>query len=283
MTPLLLEKIEQRLVAECGLQPVTASEIEFYLQENPDASIMSAFWAEVAEACVKAQIALFNYGSEEGQGQYEASLKPAASPSKTAQDTLALKQIITKVATANGLLAGFGAKPYDDQPGSALHIHIHLNDVSGKNAFYKDDERINDTLKYSIGGLLTWLPECMAIFAPTPESYRRFADKHHVPTTVSWGANNRTVAIRLPISAHENKHIEHRVSGADADPVAVMAVLLAAIHHGLTHQCDPGSQIYGNASLPMYELPHFPCTMEEAAERWKNFTLWDEYASTSEN
>jgi glutamine synthetase len=57
-----------------------------------------------------------------------------------------------------------------------------------------------------------------------------------VPRTLDWGYNNRSVAFRIPVSDASARRIEHRVAGADASPHLVMAAVLAAIHHGITHK-----------------------------------------------
>jgi glutamine synthetase len=114
---------------------------------------------------------------------------------------------------------------------------------------------MSDALKFSIGGLLATMRDTMAAFAPSAESQARFTPGSMAPTTISWGANNRTVAIRLPDSAHDNKRIEHRVASADADPGQVIAAILAGVHYGLKNRCDPGKQIHGDASLEQYGLP----------------------------
>lgn len=177
-------------------------------------------------------------------------------PKKAVQDALGLKDIVGKAATLNGMKADFSAKPFTNQPGNGLHVHVHLADADGQNVFYKDDATMSDALKFSIGGLLHWMPEHMKIFVPTEESRMRFQYAgDHTPTTVSWGANNRTCAIRLPDNHSHTKHIEHRVSGADADPKAVIEAILEAIHWGLTNKADPGAQIHGDAKLDMYKLP----------------------------
>jgi glutamine synthetase len=226
--------IIRRLKTDFDLTPVTAAEIEFYYSGDIDVlhSILPVLKLE----------------KERGENQYEVAFAPA-SPEKTAAD------LVTFKTAAEALGADFSAKPFADQPGSGLHIHIHLADKDGKNVFYKDDDAISDGLKYAIGGLLAALPKSMPIFAPNPESHARFQPGGNAPTTVSWGANNRTVAMRLPDKPHDNKHIEHRVAGADADPHAVIAAILEAIHDGLARQLDPGPQIYGDASLEMYKLP----------------------------
>jgi glutamine synthetase len=231
-----MDQFRRGLESDFGLIPVTAAELEFYYSGDED----------VLEKSVCATVLKFE--KERGKNQYEVAFAPAK-PEKTVADLIAFKDAAEKLG------ADFSAKPYADQPGSGLHIHIHLMDKNGKNVFYKDDAVMSDPLKYAIGGLLAALPESMPIFAPNPESRARFQPGGNAPTTVSWGANNRTVAIRLPDKPHDSKHIEHRVAGADADPQAVMTAILDAIHDGLTRKLDPGPQIYGDASLEMYKLP----------------------------
>ncbi len=176
--------------------------------------------------------------------------------------------------------ADFSAKPKPGEPGSGLHVHIHLENAQG-NVFFKNDETMSDALKFSIGGLLAWLPDCMAVFAPHPESYARFSPGGNAPTTVSWGANNRTVAVRLPDAPHNAKRIEHRVAGADADAGAVLAVLLAAIHDGLSRSLTPGEQMYGDAAHPQYALPGFSMTWEDARAKMEASAQLAAYFSAS--
>jgi glutamine synthetase len=221
------------LVLPFGLKAVVASEIEFYLPQEPD----DAFWRGLA---------VEKFEREKGRGQWEVAL-----PMGTPEQAVERLQKIKAELQAKG--ADFSAKPFPDQPGSGLHVHVHL-EKNGQNVFYKKDAEISDALKWSIGGLLATLPENMSIFAPTPESRARYARDGQSPTTISWGANNRTCAIRLPDVGAPYRHIEHRVAGADADPEAVIAAVLRGIHYGLMHQCEPGPQIYGDASLEMYGL-----------------------------
>jgi glutamine synthetase len=242
-------RIISRLYDDFGLRPVTAAELEFYLYGADACTNSSAFWQ-----AVNAAVPLEKYEKERGREQFEIALAPAY-PEKTVSDLTALKSIIAKEAGTHGMRADFSAKPLADQPGSGFHVHIHLEDANGKNVFYKDDNGISDALKYSIGGLLADVTKSMPIFAPNAQSYVRFVPGGNAPTTISWGANNRTVAVRLPDKPHDKKHIEHRVAGADADSHAVIAAILEAVYDGLTRKLDPGPQIYGDASLEMYGLP----------------------------
>jgi glutamine synthetase len=281
MSAALIVTQVQRLQADFALRPVTASEIEFYLHGSDACASMPAFWNEVRAACQKQNIGIFKIEKEKGREQHEVALT-VADPVKTASDTVALKSIVTEIAARHKLRADFSAKPFAGEPGSGLHIHVHLVDERGKNVFFKDDAKISDALQFSIGGLLAWLPGCMPVFAPRAESYARFAPGGNAPTTISWGANNRTVAVRLPDAAHDNKRIEHRASGSDADPMLVMAVVLAAMHYGLKNKIQPSAQIYGDASLSQYDLPGFPVSLEEAQSRLEKSEIIAGYFSAAD-
>ena len=53
----------------------------------------------------------------------------------------------------------------------------------------------------------------------------------------------RNVALRVPVSDAQNLRIEHRSSGADANPYLVTAAVLAGVHFGLKNRCDPGRMV----------------------------------------
>lgn len=250
----MILRLRDKLLSDFDFVAVTASEIEFYLFGSHGLDL-SNFWDEVRAVCTVAGIVLFNIEKERGHEQHEVSLAPCKNPAKMVADTDALKAIITNLAIKYSMRADFSAKPLADDFGSGLHIHVHLENAQGKNQFFKNDDNISDTLKYSLGGLLARLPEDMPIFAPFEASYARFVAGNNAPITISWGANNRTTALRLPDSAQDNKRIEHRVAGADADVGQVMQAILDAIYHGLTNKINPPQQVYGDASLAIYNLP----------------------------
>jgi glutamine synthetase len=240
---------------------------------------MAMLYRDINDICSQHDIHIADIGAERGHEQHEVSLLPCNDPIKTAHDTERLKQIITDCSRQRGITPDFSAKPWPSEPGSGLHIHLHLADCEGKNLFYKDDETISEVLKFSIGGMLQWLPDSFAVFAPYVQSYDRFVPGSNTPVTASWGANNRTVAIRLPDSNHDNKHIEHRVAGADAPVAPVIAVLLAAMHYGIAHKNEPGPQIYGDAALAMYNLPPFFTTLEDAQAAFHTSSRISDYFS----
>jgi len=139
------------------------------------------------------------------------------------------------------------AKPYPNQAGNGLHVHISLLDKNGNNVFASDDPTNCGILKHAIGGIRETMAATMALLCPNVNSYRRFGSQFYVPNAPSWGLENRTVALRVPTGVAENIRIEHRVAGADANPYLMLAAILAGIHHGITNQIDPGDPIEGNA------------------------------------
>jgi glutamine synthetase len=125
-------------------------------------------------------------------------------------------------------------------------MHVSVQDESGSNAFAADDPAGTPLLRHAIGGLQKTMAESMLIFAPNANSYRRFRHQSYAPMAPTWGINNRSVSLRVPAGAPSTRHIEHRVSGADANPYLVAATVLAGVHAGITAELDPGPPITGN-------------------------------------
>ncbi len=250
-----LNQLTQDLFAEFKHTPVIAGELEFYVPGASKLADLSQFWETLRARCIDAGLPLLNIEAERGHEQFEMAMRPRREAGMAAQDIVRFKQLLSHLAQEAGVKALFAAKPYADQPGSGLHIHIHLENEAGENMYWKQEAQMSDALRHSLGGLLATMRESMSAFAPAPESRSRFVAGGNAPTTLSWGANNRTTALRLPGKPSRHKHIEHRVAGADAEPAEVIAAILAGIHYGLRHGCEPGAQIYGDASLAMYGLP----------------------------
>jgi glutamine synthetase len=185
--------------------------------------------------------------SEFSPGQFEINLGHVADPVSACDHAVLLKRIVKGVARQHGMAATFMAKPFTDIPGSGLHVHFSLYDSDGANVFADSDSSevpaISDTLRHAIGGLAETMADAMAIFAPNANSYRRLVSGDYVPLTPSWGYNHRDVALRIPVSGDQDRRVEHRLAGADANPYLVMAALVAGVHHGISQGCDPGEMV----------------------------------------
>lgn len=270
----VLRRVVDRYKAR-GLTPVVAVELEFYLLDaeltiegRPQTSINPAtgrrntttqvysmedlndyqgFTDAINDACRKQRIPADTAVAEYAPGQFEINLKHRSDAVQACDDAVMLKRAIKAVASKQGLLASFMAKPFADQAGSGTHIHVSVLDKNGQNIFACTPEAPAETLKHAVAGLQRTSTDCMLMFAPHANSYRRFVLNAFVPLNDCWGFNNRTVAMRIPHSDPANIRIEHRIAGADANPYLVTAAVLAGMLEGLEHGGDPGPAIVGNA------------------------------------
>ncbi|HKJ51728.1 MAG TPA: glutamine synthetase family protein, partial [Gammaproteobacteria bacterium] len=262
----ILKKLLQRF-STLGFSPRIALELEFYLLDprrgeagaplaarSPRSGIPESrgkvlsldkldefddVLGAIESACRRQNIPTTSMISEYGAGQFEVNLQHQDDPLLAADHAALLRRAVQGVSRARGFDASFMSRPFADQSGSGLHLHLSLCDADGNNIFdpgYRDGGRY---LAQAVGGLQATMAESMAIFAPNLNVYRRFKPDEFVPVTTDWGDNNRSVAFRIPPSDDANRRIEHRVSGAEANPYLVVAAVLAGVHHGLTEKLDP--------------------------------------------
>jgi glutamine synthetase len=148
----------------------------------------------------------------------------------------------------------FAAKPFVDQPGSSMHINVSAH-KNNQNIFIKNNNVESETLLYSIGGLCKHMVQDLQYFLPNYSSKERInAHSIETPSTVSWGKNNRSAAIRIPTTDPLHYRLEHRVPSADADPEKVISAILYAIYDGICHKIEPPQITYGIAHDPQYTL-----------------------------
>ncbi|AAW70864.1 glutamine synthetase [Wolbachia endosymbiont of Brugia malayi] len=164
------------------------------------------------------------------------------------------KELLTETAQKLGGNTSFKAKPYLDRAGSALNVHVNLVDSNNSNLFYCNEQKYSDYLIYGIGGLCAMMKEHMSFFAPSDDSYLRFQYPDiHTPTTISWGVNNRTAAIRIPCLGSKCR-LEHRVPGADCNLEKVLIAIIEGITFGIENKIAPPNRVYGIASDPQYKM-----------------------------
>jgi glutamine synthetase len=269
-----LEAIVKRFQTELNMTPVGAVELEFFLMDRAsaiageprapkslinehrpqhfqayylqDLDDFAPFFKDLYAYCDAQGLPAKTLISEYAPGQMEIVLRHRSDVLKACDEGIMLKRLIKATAEKHGMAATFMAKPYAQWTGSGMHIHVSLGDEQGNNLFAADDPMQNELLLHAIGGLKAAMAESMLIFAPNANSYRRFRRNSYAPVSASWGINNRTVSLRIPAGAANACHIEHRPSGADANPYLVMAAILAGMHYGITEKADPGNPVVGN-------------------------------------
>jgi glutamine synthetase len=262
-------------LTKMGLSIVMATELEFYLLDatadrptphvplvpgigrpQPGPQVYSpdelreieGFLNDLHAVCEAQNIPSGTTTSEFAPGQFEINLHHVDSPTLACDHAVLLKRAIKAVARQHGFVACFMAKPFEDDAGSGMHVHMSLVDRNGKNYFSHGREKMamppfSARFRHAIGGLRKTMAEGTAIFAPNANSYRRLRPEMFAPVEPNWGANHRNVALRVPVSDEKNLRFEHRTSGADANPYLVTAAILAGVHYGIKNKCDPGRMV----------------------------------------
>lgn len=252
-----LSSLVETLSTQHGLRPVMATEIEFYLHGSA-AHDAQKIVDDLRGFLQQENFALYAVEKERADEQYEVSLQPSADIARLVQDTERLKQKILEWAHTQNLRADFAAKPHAHRAGSGLHVHVHLEDSAWRCVYEwdEDTQKHSDYLIYSLGGLLQSLPEKVSVFLPNENSRARIqAGGLQTPTHICWGINNRSAALRLPNKPAAQKHIEHRVAGADVEVKQVIRAILDGIDLGLREKITPPPALYGLAEDPQYQLP----------------------------
>jgi glutamine synthetase len=157
------------------------------------------------------------------------------------------KRTVREAAIEHEMHATFLAKPMSQEAGSALHVHQSVVDKSGNNIFSNKDGEPSELFYSFLGGLQTYMPDAMLMFAPYVNSYRRFLNPWSSPVNLSWAMDNRTVGLRVPESGPENRRVENRLAGSDVNPYLVIAGTLACGYLGMMEGLKPTEAVEGSA------------------------------------
>ncbi|MFV9839056.1 MAG: glutamine synthetase [Aaplasma endosymbiont of Hyalomma asiaticum] len=246
-----------------GMCPVVGVELEFYVKG--DADIFDIRLIELGRQLRALNLCVYK---ETCKNQYEVRTSYTRKISRLLTDLLSAKNILFSTAAEDGIALDFSAKPHLDMAGSAFHVHVNVVDEKAQNLFLIDKPgKMSEALLHSIGGLCSLMKKHMICFAPKESSYSRYkCPDIHTPTTVSWGGNNRSTALRLlnTTSSHEKCRIEHRVPGADCDYEVAISAILIGIIRGIEQKLIPPPKIFGLASDPQYKLEKLPTSLNEA-------------------
>ena len=154
-------------------------------------------------------------------------------PVALADQIFFFKRLIREAALRHDCFATFMAKPIEEEPGSAMHIHHSVIDrVSGRNIFAAEDGSETPQFAHFIGGLQAHLPSVIAVLAPYVNSYRRYVPDFAAPINLEWGRDNRTTGIRVPVSDPAARRAENRLAGMDCNPYLGIAASLACGYLG---------------------------------------------------
>ena len=260
-----------------GWRPVVAPEVEFYLinphsdvnqeVEPPEGRLgwtetskqpysidsmndFEAFMNDVYTYCEVQGIRIDTVSQEMGPAQFELNFLHGDAID-LADQVFLFKRTVRETAIAHEMHATFLARPMSEEAGSALHIHQSVVDADGKNVFSTDDGAPSELFMSYIGGLQKYMPQALLLFAPYPNSYRRFLSHWASPVNLGWAMDNRTVGLRVPDSVPEARRVENRLAGSDVNPYLALAGTLACGYLGMIEGVKPDDPIEGSA----YDLP----------------------------
>ncbi|MGE4585905.1 MAG: glutamine synthetase family protein [Mangrovibacterium sp.] len=258
----LLKKIAGK-AGEMGFRAVFAQEFEWYnFSGTPDqlaangyrelnpitpgmfgysqlrTSQFQDYYQNLFDLLEKFRIPLESFHTETGPGVYEAAI--AHDEVLAAADKAVLfKAAVKEIAFIHGIAASFMAKWDARLPGSGGHLHQSLcSQDNGENLFQTGNSRatLSPVLENYLAGQLFCLREILPMYAPTINSYKRLQLGAWAPSSVSWGHDNRTTAIRLIGKAKQPARLEMRVPGADCNPYLAMAAALASGLYGIRNR-----------------------------------------------
>ena len=171
-----------------------------------------------------------------------------------------------EIAAQEGMSITFMAKP-NAREGNSCHIHLSLRATDGAPVLAGDGPHgLSATGEHFVAGQLAAMRELTLLYAPNINSYKRYVPGSFAPTSVRWGVDNRTCALRLVGHGHSLR-IENRTPGGDVNPYLALAGMIAAGLHGIDNELPLEPAFVGNAyddtSLRV------PQNLRDALELWQ--------------
>ncbi|MDO5731759.1 type I glutamate--ammonia ligase [Corynebacterium sphenisci] len=171
-----------------------------------------------------------------------------------ADDLQTFKYIVKNVAKRNGRSATFMPKPLAGDGGSGMHAHMSLW-KDGEPLFHDEAGYggLSDLARFYIGGILEHAGAVLAFTNPTLNSYHRLVPGFEAPINLVYSQQNRSAAIRIPLTGPnpKAKRIEFRAPDASGNPYLAFTAMLMAGLDGIRNRIEPPAPV----DKDLYELP----------------------------
>jgi len=203
-------------------------------------------------------------------GQHEIAFRYAEAVT-TCDNHSIYKTGSKEIAAQDGNSITFMAKP-NAREGNSCHIHLSLRDTSDGAPVMAGDGAygLSKLGEHFLAGQLAALRELALCYAPNINSYKRYVPGSFAPTSVRWGPDNRTCALRL-VGHGQSLRVENRVPGGDVNPYLAVAAMIAAGLHGIDHELPLEPPVTGNAYADdTLRVPH---TLRDALDLWEKSEL----------
>ncbi|MFA6082956.1 glutamine synthetase family protein [Mucilaginibacter sp.] len=198
----------------------------------------SDFYYDLFNLLTRFDIPVEGLHTETGPGVYEAAIMHDE-VLKAADKAVLFKTAVKEIASKHGISATFMAKWNADLPGCSGHIHQSLwTKDQSQNLFYDgaDINKMSELHKQYLAGQLYCMPHLLPMYAPTINSYKRLVEGAWAPTTITWGMDNRTTALRVINTTAGYTRLETRIPGSDTNPYLAIAAALASGLYGIKNK-----------------------------------------------
>ena len=224
---------------------------------------------------------VYSFDHEDAPGQFETDFAYSDALQMADRFTF-FRLMVNEIAGKHGLFASFMPKPFANRTGSGAHYNMSLADIdSGENLFVNGNDPKGCGLApigYSfIAGILRHADAICAVIAPIVNSYKRLITRGSMsgstwaPAFVSYGNNNRTNMLRIPMGGGR---VECRAADISCNLYLGAAIMLAAGLEGIEMELDPGEPNrdnlykYSRVELRQHGIKRLPRTLGEAVERF---------------
>lgn len=219
---------------------------------------------------------------EAGPGQNEIDLRYADALT-TADNIMTFRTVVKEVAIEQGVYATFMPKPLAGHPGSGMHTHMSLFE-GDSNAFYDAGGRyqLSQIGRQFVAGLLHHAPEITAVTNQFVNSYKRLWSGDEAPSHITWGHNNRSALVRVPLykpGKGQSARVEYRGIDSAANPYLAYALMLAAGLKGI----EDGYELPAEADVDVWSLTDaerralgygsLPASLDQALDRMESSEL----------
>lgn len=202
-----------RELEEMGYSLLSAHEYEFtvidratskpILEDSNWASALRMLEAEeffdvLGQDLPKMGIDIETIQGEHGPGQIEITYKPSTGI-KAADIAIMFKDAVKEIAWKQGFSASFMSKPFKQWGPLSAHFNHSLWDQMENSVLFDDNDpnKLSKVAKHWIAGILHHARAISILMAPTSNCFFRYHDNPVVPSTVSWGMDNRLSLIHI--------------------------------------------------------------------------------------
>ncbi|RRR93203.1 glutamine synthetase, partial [Streptococcus pneumoniae] len=119
-----------------------------------------------------------------------------------------------------------------------------------------------------LAGILKYTKDFALMFAPSVNSYKRFAPNSWAPVSIAWSRDNRSAGYRV-VGDGNSLRFESRISGADMNPYLAYSALIGAGLYGIDNKIPLSDELVGNA-YEQDSITRIPSSLHEAILQWRN-------------